>query len=213
VLQVEHLDDLLKVKDERIEELQKQLERKQARRREVETYQNSLNVPFETVQSPVVDSIPISRKSSLKSVESNSKVPKEESRIPVLKTESFVMKQPSISSITEVSSADIIKNEINNVNILEVNNLEKIKSDVFQDVIILDDIIIEKKESKCCYKIEPSNENIEIQKGKMTPDSLEAEEFKDSSPDQVVTIEATIKKEISDIIMPSQNTADLNYII
>ncbi|CAG4967289.1 unnamed protein product [Parnassius apollo] len=49
---VDHLDSLLKLKDERIEELQKQLERKQTRRKEVEALQNSLSVPFDTSLPP-----------------------------------------------------------------------------------------------------------------------------------------------------------------
>ncbi|XP_063541779.1 uncharacterized protein LOC134750519 [Cydia strobilella] len=75
---VEHLDNLMKLKDERIDELQKQLERKQTRRKEVEALVNSLSIPFEpSPPSPKIsDSVPLlSKSASLKFNESVSKIP------------------------------------------------------------------------------------------------------------------------------------------
>ncbi|KAL0861087.1 hypothetical protein ABMA27_009593 [Loxostege sticticalis] len=215
---VEHLDSLLKLKDERIDELQKQLERKQARRKEVEAFQNSLAVPFETVQSPIITEIApnLSRKSSLKTIESNHRVqtiesnPKiakpEESKIPIPKIEPAVVKSISKPSITEVSSADLINNQI---------NVERIKSDVFKEVEIVDaeenhapknvvegdgDSLITDPQNEEAFK-EPNERNL--------GDTQDVEEFKDSEQDAIVTIEETIQKEITDIVKPS----DANYIM
>lgn len=215
---MEHLDSLLKLKDERIDELQKQLERKQARRKEVEAFQNSLAVPFETVQSPIITDIApnLSRKSSLKTIESNHRVqtiesnPKiakpEESKILIPKIEPAVVKSISKPSITEVSSADLINNQI---------NVERIKSDVFKEVEIVDaeenhapknvvegdgDSLITDPQNEEAFK-EPNERNL--------GDTQDVEEFKDSEQDAIVTIEETIQKEISDIVKPS----DASYIM
>ncbi|VVD01905.1 unnamed protein product [Leptidea sinapis] len=51
---VDHLDNLLKLKEERIEELQKQLERKQARKKEVEASQNPV-VPIDSDPGTVTE--------------------------------------------------------------------------------------------------------------------------------------------------------------
>ncbi|GBP19265.1 Sperm flagellar protein 1 [Eumeta japonica] len=48
---LQHLENLLKLKEERIDELQRQLDRKVSRRNEVEVVQNSLSVPFDTSAS------------------------------------------------------------------------------------------------------------------------------------------------------------------
>ncbi|CAG9794698.1 unnamed protein product [Diatraea saccharalis] len=202
---VEHLDNLLKLKDERIEELQRQLERKQSRRKEVEAQQNSISVPFDVIQSPVVaDIMPLSRKSSVKAFESNSKISREESKIPIPKSESAIPKTISKPSITEVSPADIINNQVNTVDV--------VRSDVFQDIKNFEyTAFVDHKES-----VEEKVNSIEViiqSEDKSPPDSLEIDEFKDSSENAVITIEASIKKEITDIITPSHNTADLNYII
>lgn len=216
ISQVEHLDTLIKLKDERIEELQKQLDRKQARRKEVEAYQNSLAVPFETVQSPAVaDVLPVSRKSSLKTIECSTKVAKhEESKIPVPKQESAVTKSLSKPSITEVSSADIIT---------PANNVERIKSDVFKEVEIVDlvenHVIIETPQfvkpddNDDADSVDDDQQCEEAFKDKVPDGFQDVEEFKDSEQDVIITIEETIQKEISDIIKPTTTESDLNYII
>ncbi|CAH0401702.1 unnamed protein product [Chilo suppressalis] len=233
---VEHLDDLLKLKEERIEELQKQLERKQTRRKEAEAYQNSLAVPFETIQSPVVtDVLPLSRKSSVKTIESNSKLPreeskipipreeskipipreeskisilKEESKIPVLKTESSNLKTLSKPSITEVLSSDMLNNQVTPIDV--------VKSDVFQDIKNYEDKPLDEDKQNVEPKGVESQEGQQINnvenEERSPPDSLEVEEFKDSS-DNITTIEASIKNEIKDIIAPSYNSTDLNYVM
>ncbi|XP_026322992.1 uncharacterized protein LOC113232467 [Hyposmocoma kahamanoa] len=59
---VGHLDDLIKLKDERINELQKQLDRKQLRRKDsegvVSNSNSTSNLPFEVLPSPIIDLIP-----------------------------------------------------------------------------------------------------------------------------------------------------------
>ncbi|XP_028177933.1 sperm flagellar protein 1-like [Ostrinia furnacalis] len=208
---VEHLDSLLKLKDERIDELQKQLDRKQARRKEVEAFQNSLAVPFETVQSPVIADITpnLSRKSSLKTIESNPKMSKpEESKIPVPKVEPAVVRSFSKPSITEVTSTELINNQI---------NLERIKSDVFKEVEIVDAIEEKRLEPK---SDEGDGDSLEIDQQidqqneeafkdineKNLDDPQDVEEFKDSEQDTIITIEETIQKEITDIVIASEPT-------
>lgn len=87
---MEHLDILLKLKDERVEELQKQLERKQSRRKEVETLQNTLSVPFDVSLPTTPDDepalVPV-KVASTKLLEV-SKIPRlEESKVPLPKIE------------------------------------------------------------------------------------------------------------------------------
>ncbi|XP_026489585.2 sperm flagellar protein 1-like [Vanessa tameamea] len=127
---VEHLDNLLKLKEERIEELQKQLERKQTRRKEVETLQNSLSIPFE-IEPPspkIIELVKIpSRTLSIKSLESEGKLVKEESRIPIPVSDQAKSKP----SITEVTSKDFTEEQCINV--------EKVKSDVFKEIEITDE--------------------------------------------------------------------------
>ncbi|XP_072933876.1 sperm flagellar protein 1-like isoform X2 [Epargyreus clarus] len=130
---VEHLDNLLKLKDERIEELQKQLERKQTRRKEVEAIQNSLAVPFDSsvpLSPKITDFVIVPCKTqSLKSIESNTKVPKlEESKIPVPITD--ITKAISKPSTTEISSTNSTEQSL---------NVDKIKSDVFKEAVAIED--------------------------------------------------------------------------
>ncbi|XP_026754375.2 sperm flagellar protein 1-like [Galleria mellonella] len=171
---VEHLDNLLKLKEERIDELQKQLDRKQARRKEVEAFQNSLAVPFETIPSPIINGIEPNtptRTNSMKTIEGNPKIVKEESKIPILKTES--LKSFSKPSIIEVSVTDVTKQEV---------DLERIKSDVFKEVEIVEEII----------------ERLQ-----------DAEEFKDSEQEGTITIEDTIQKEIKEINNPMDKVQNM----
>lgn len=125
---MEHLDSLLKLKDERIDELQNQLERKQARRKEAESLTNTLAVPFEPVPpspKPRSEFIVMPVKTvSLKNIESKSKI--EESRIPVPKDSLNTLSRPSL---TEVSMADLN----------DKNALDRIKSDVFKEVEYVDE--------------------------------------------------------------------------
>ncbi|CAH0721276.1 unnamed protein product, partial [Brenthis ino] len=120
---VEHLDNLLKLKNERIEELQKQLERKQSRRKEVEILQNSLSVPFDEPPSPNVNDLVANKILPLKSIESLPKLPKEESRIPIPIID--LTKSISKPSITEVTSKDCIENDI----------IERVKSNLFKEIV------------------------------------------------------------------------------
>lgn len=114
---------MLKLKDERIEELQKQLERKQSRRKEVEILQNSLSVPFDEPPSPNVNDLVANKILPLKSVESLPKLPKEESRIPIPIID--LTKSISKPSITEVTSKDCIENDI----------IERVKSNLFKEIV------------------------------------------------------------------------------
>ena len=139
---MEHLDSLLKLKEERIEELQKQLERKQVRRKEIEAIQNSLAVPFDSpVISPkIIDNRMnlITKTESLKSIHNNKILKTEESRIPVPKIDSSSCPKiecPSCKtitskpSITEVAIEDFPEDSNYNVDV--------IKSDVFKEVEII----------------------------------------------------------------------------
>ncbi|XP_063389294.1 uncharacterized protein LOC134675067 [Cydia fagiglandana] len=104
---VEHLDNLIKLKDQRIDELQKQLERKQTRRKEVETLVNSLSIPIEpSPPSPKIsDSVPLlSKSASLKFNES--------SKIPVQDNESKEFKLIK-SEDTSKDDVKLIKSENN----------------------------------------------------------------------------------------------------
>ncbi|KOB72278.1 putative calponin-like and microtubule-associated protein [Operophtera brumata] len=200
---VEHLDNLLKLKEERIDELQKQLDRKQLRRKEAEAMVNSLSVPFETVPSPtlviptLVSATPITNDNPLYSnkneilfsnsnennlnndnIETINPIAKtatiksfsielvkskfEESKIPI-KLDSTV-KTPSKTILT----AAVVELE---------DNLERIKSDVFQDIEIDDDT---------CPR--------------------DGAEFKDSAQEIVTTIETTIQNEIKSISNPTEFT-------
>ncbi|XP_034837416.1 sperm flagellar protein 1-like [Maniola hyperantus] len=131
---VEHLDSLIKLKEERIEELQKQLDRKQTRRKEVESNQNSISVPFEPPTPEAISLVNVeSRPLSLKSVDGNTRIGKEESKIPVPIAD--VIKQISKTNITEVTTIDNQEETLNNV--------ERIKSDVFKEVEIIDQRVLE----------------------------------------------------------------------
>ncbi|CAD0205428.1 unnamed protein product [Chrysodeixis includens] len=126
---VEHLDNLLKLKDERIDELQSQLERKQSRKREAECLTNyTLPLPFEPLPptpKPKSEFIVMPVKTiSLKNIEPKSKI--EESRIPVPKESLHTMSKPSL---TEVSVT-----ELN-----DKNALDRINSDVFKEVENVDE--------------------------------------------------------------------------
>ncbi|XP_053619394.1 sperm flagellar protein 1-like [Plodia interpunctella] len=189
---VEHLDSLLKLKDERIDELQNQLERKQARRKEAEALQNSLAVPFETVPPPVITEVLPSRTASKaidvklmeeikpKPVTKNIDTTTAESKVsdtkiivepkPLDYKLSFDVRPPKDESKIPVLRA-FSKPSITEVTIEEVKeNLDRIKSDVFKEVEI-----IEKTDS--------------------LPD---VDEFKDSV-EAVVTIEDTIDNELQEI--------------
>lgn len=196
---MDHLDSLLKLKEERIDELQKQLERKQVRRKEAEALVNSLSVPFETVPSPApinndnplypnrveilqittknetitntktenIEIIhPVGKTVSVKSIESVKSSKVEESKIPI-KQDSTIKPSSNKPSITAV----VIELE---------DNLDRIKSDVFKEIEIVDDKTY----------------------------AHEGDEFKDSEQDTVTTIEETIQNEIKSIINPMQFAQD-----
>lgn len=118
---MEHLDNLLKLKEERIEELQRQLERKQAKRREVENLQNSLSVPFDEPPSPNINDI-MPKLLPVKSSESLPKVPKEESRIPI----------PIIDLTKSISKPSI--HEIISKECIEINGPQRSKLNLFKDI-------------------------------------------------------------------------------
>lgn len=185
----------MKLKEERIEELQKQLERKQSRRKEVEALQNSLAVPFETVPSPspvTENIIPLVKSISLKNIDCKTsklddKVTKEEpkeSKIPVLRVESSRLSKPSL---TEVSDVDLKKACIKDgLNTIDGNTeVDKIKSDVFKEIEIIDE--------RSFF-------------------SQDYEDFKDSEQVGLVTIDDTIQKEIKDITKPIEYMQDMSYV-
>lgn len=131
---MEHLDSLIKLKDERIEELQKQLDRKQSRRREVETSQSQNSIPFIPPEpephTPTIDSViivnPPSKIPSIKSIPLESKSSKlEESKIPILLTDSISNK---------ISKPSLIQ-----VPVFEDIDVDRIKSDVFKEAEVLED--------------------------------------------------------------------------
>lgn len=75
--QVDHLDNLIKLKDERINELQKQLDRKQLRRKESDGVVPNINstsiLPFEEPPAPIIELMPtkVPGKHSIKQSESH----------------------------------------------------------------------------------------------------------------------------------------------
>ncbi|KAJ8715762.1 hypothetical protein PYW07_010244 [Mythimna separata] len=124
---VDHLDSLLKLKEERINELQSQLERKQTWRKEVEVLTSNITIDSESVSSNInlkqeCILLPV-KTNSLKIVGSKTKL--DESKIPVAK-DSF--KTISIPSLTEANI-----NEIN-------DTVDRIKSDVFKEIEMSDDL-------------------------------------------------------------------------
>ncbi|XP_050675065.1 sperm flagellar protein 1-like [Leptidea sinapis] len=188
---VDHLDNLLKLKEERIEELQKQLERKQARKKEVEASQNPV-VPIVFPNEPEPPSPKIEEilgdpvKPLVKPVEIVLKSTRsEESRIPVAKSRSDeirtqktdttkvedskmpVLKSQSKPSLTEVTQQDCAKD-------VDVN---RIKSDVFKEIEIIDQRTIE--------------------------GLLDNEEFKDSDPGTVTEMEINLMSQFGYIPFPN----------
>lgn len=135
ITQVDHLDSLLKLKEERINELQSQLERKQTWRKEVEVLTNNITMDSDNSSSCLnlkQDCIILPVKTnSVKIVGSKTKI--DDSKIPVAK-DSF--KTISIPSLTDVIS-------------LETNDtIDRIKSDVFKE-IEMDDELSDKMD---CYQ-------------------------------------------------------------
>lgn len=139
---MEHVDNLLKLKEERIDELQKQLERKQTRRKETETLINSLCVPFDTVPNPA----PIKIENSQQLTKENSQNQMTEEPIVLEKTslksvssKSSVHSKNTVESKHSVTDSSFAK-EVNAndcyalVHIDLEDNLERIKSDVFKDI-------------------------------------------------------------------------------
>lgn len=118
---MDHLDSLLKLKEERINELQKQLERKQTWRKEVEVLTSNLTMNSDSVTSDLDVKheciiMPI-KTNSLKILGSKTKI--DETKLPVVK-DSF--KTISIPSLT-----DVVITEVN-------DTVDRIKSDVFKEV-------------------------------------------------------------------------------
>lgn len=92
----------MKLRDERIEELQKQLDRKVARRKEIDVLQNSLGVPFDESKPPS-PKIDIHKPASVKSLDSNTASVK--SRETVASFENISKQTDSIPNlIQEVTS-------------------------------------------------------------------------------------------------------------
>ncbi|KPI93695.1 PREDICTED: sperm flagellar protein 1-like [Papilio xuthus] len=121
---VEHLDSLVKLKNERIEDLQKQLERKQARRKEVEVLQNSLQVPYDSMLSPEEneDIFPV-KVSSTKLIDT--KIYRlEESKIPISRDLA-----KSTSRICTVSLDDNVESNF---------RIDKIKLDDYNEIEIIE---------------------------------------------------------------------------
>lgn len=119
---MEHLDSLLKLKEERINELQNQLERKQARRKEAEALQNTLSVPFDSnfMSTDSLINSPI-RTPSLKT--SDTKVKGEESKI---KTEEIKMKEEESNRISESNvKPTISKSKVDESNIKPIESKTK----------------------------------------------------------------------------------------
>ncbi|CAK1594693.1 unnamed protein product [Parnassius mnemosyne] len=104
---VDHLDSLLKLKDERIEELQKQLERKQTRRKEVEALQNSLSVPFDTSSPPS---------------------PKEKDEVLILPVKTASTKILEVSKIPRLEESKILKLDLTKSLSKPIIDMNKYKS-------------------------------------------------------------------------------------
>ncbi|CAH2059111.1 unnamed protein product, partial [Iphiclides podalirius] len=100
---VEHLDILLKLKDERIEELQKQLERKQSRRREAESLQSNSSLPYDPLPEEEQTIIPVKFEPT-KAMDI--------SRIPRLEEWKIVLPKADLAKTASRHSTDIKKEEI-----------------------------------------------------------------------------------------------------
>ncbi|KAL4708481.1 hypothetical protein ACJJTC_014089 [Scirpophaga incertulas] len=188
---VDHLDSMLKIKDERIEELQKQLDRKQARRKEAEVLQNSLSVPFEISQSKTFiaqepSKIPISQKASkipITQEASKILITQEASKIPLPINDSW--KTLPVPFSIEVMPADSVNNEL-------INEIDNVKSDVFKDAPCYEPIvtnILSTKRSATKFKETPNNITNACGENVQTTDISDLDDFLDSSPDSIVTIE------------------------
>ncbi|KPJ20991.1 hypothetical protein RR48_00373 [Papilio machaon] len=123
---VEHLDSLVKLKNERIEDLQKQLERKQTRRKEVDALQNNLQVPYDvsTPPSPKEDDILLPVKLSSTKLVDNKNYRLEESKIPISKDLA-----KSTSRVCSVSLEDNVESNL---------RIDKIKLDDFKEIEIIE---------------------------------------------------------------------------
>lgn len=206
---MEHLDNLLKLKEERIEELQKQLERKQTRRKEVEALQNSLGLPFESSPpTPKVNDIVIlpSKIPSLKSIDTASRIPILEDRNKYDETK--VIKTDQSKSLEDVKA---IKDE---------SKIPVVKVDSYILTKVLSKPSFQTVTSEMCdngqgvdkKKTEVFKE-IEIIQRKVSDDYIDVDDFKDSEEDAMVTIEDSIQKEIKEITDPMDfaNNCDVEF--
>lgn len=176
MLQVEHLENMMKLKEERIDELHKQLERKASRRKEVENMQNSINVPLN-----FNDNVPITPKASSETV-----INVESRKIPVLK---------NTLSYTKVK--DVPKSTESEVKLPE-KVIAETKSDGFVKIV---EPLLEKKSEIVIEKNDLEVVNIAGEKTQeIEPEQKNSDEdFKDSIQDIGMTIEETIQREIFDI--------------
>lgn len=229
---MEHLDNLLTLKEERIGELQKQLDRKQARRKETEAYQNSLQIPFETIASPLPQRLsikdlmgPVSttqanppvKVPSSKSVEVN-KLSREESMIPIKPDSTISVKPANISkhSFSEMSGKDLAKDLIENTINLGTSKLAYTKFSAKH--FIENNKLIKYVEPIGNLVAETGNIEVEVDRIKsdvfkeveIVDEKADLDEFEDSEQDTVTTIEQTIQKEIKSIALPIDFMQNLN---
>lgn len=190
------MDNLIKLKDERIDELQSQLERKQARRKEVEAQQNTLSIPCDNIGTSPHASyecclLPPARTSSLKTVASKlrfdeSKTKIEETKIKIEDSKPNViepkislksMSKPSLTDVYDVSDPNLILKAAIDSDLKDIN-----RSEVFEGIELIEE------------KIDG------------IPDY---DEFKDSEQDCLTTIDETIQKEIKHLFNTNELTTDL----
>lgn len=234
---MEHLDSLLKLKEERIEELQKQLDRKQTRRKEVEAFQNSLVMPIDTtvVQLPptptanLLDDIttyvtPLVKSNFVKMTESSSKLPKPEDVNG--KTTKLQEPYPKELKLEEIKVKPTKSEEFNyKVLKLEELNTKVLKFEESKIPIPIVDLVrsISKPSITEVNAIEDPRKSVEkvkidvFKKVEIVEQKSEClfneiEEFKDSEQETVVTIEDTIENESKDINNPIQFMHDFSYV-
>lgn len=224
---MDHLDSLLQLKQNRIDELQKQLDRKQARRKEAEAYQNSLQVPFETVPSPVapiINETPsnmLIKTPSAKSLEA--KVSKEESKIPVKTLATTKSVTISKQILPEVSGKELTKDLIENVINLGTSKLSytkfpaKTDSNKLITFVEADENKKQVNEIITNYKEVDVEVDVDIIKSEVFKEIeiidervQEYEDFKDSEPENITTIGQTIQNEVENISHPIEYIPNLS---
>lgn len=133
----------MKLKNERIEDLQRQLERKQTRRKEVETLQNSLQVPYDISAPPSpkeneVIAFPV--KVSCTKIADTKNYRLEESKIPISKELAKSTSRLCTVSVDDISESNLRIDKIklddyNEIEIIEMTGKDLQDVDEFKDSV------------------------------------------------------------------------------